>query len=282
MKISVNKFLLVIILPVLLSSGELCAQDYIKEQYDYSKELFKSEQYFDAITELKRLLFFDKSGAYNFEANYLIAQSYKSGARLNDAVKYFTISQMYARNDSLLFQAKLEVVKCNILRHTAGQSLNLLNQLERDEHFSNMQREIIYWKGWSYMFMDMWDEASLQFGKISDNHPLKELSDKVVKDKYSVSFAKVISYILPGSGQIYTGEYLSGLMSLGWAGLFGCLSAESFVADRVFDGFINSGLFLRFHHGNIQNAEKFAVEKNKRISDKALIYVQYNYKGPKP
>ena len=100
---------------------------------------------------------------------------------------------------------------------------------------------------------------------------------------YSVNFAKIFSMIIPGAGQFYTGEYLSGFLSLGWNVLWGYLTIKSFIDDRVFDGImIGSFLWFRFYNGNIYNAKKFAKEKNLIISNKALFYLQNGYEGEKP
>lgn len=41
-------------------------------------------------------------------------------------------------------------------------------------------------------------------------------------------------------------------------------------------------LALRFYNGNLQNAEKFAVEHNSEVSNWMLDYLQNNYRGMKP
>ena len=97
------------------------------------------------------------------------------------------------------------------------------------------------------------------------------------------SFSKLLAYILPGAGQFYTGEYLSGAMSLSWNILFGYLTINSFVEERVFDGFaIGTLLWMRFYRGNYQNAERFAENKNIEIANNKLKYIQQNYQGLKP
>ena len=88
---------------------------------------------------------------------------------------------------------------------------------------------------------------------------------------------------MPGSGAIYCGKFLSGLMSLGWNFLAGFWTINSFVEDRIFDGVVIAELvWLRFYRGAIQNAEEFAVEKNLEVANKSLRYLQNEYKGIKP
>jgi len=84
-------------------------------------------------------------------------------------------------------------------------------------------------------------------------------------------------------GQFYTGEYVSGLISLGWNVLWGYLTINAINEDRIFDGFmIGTLLWYRFYNGNLQNAEKFAKQKNLEKSNSALRYLQNKYKGNKP
>ncbi len=60
----------------------LFAQDSNEEQFNYAKQLYEEEKYFDAVTEFKRLLYFDESDIYSFEANYLMGLSCKFGGKL--------------------------------------------------------------------------------------------------------------------------------------------------------------------------------------------------------
>jgi tetratricopeptide (TPR) repeat protein len=259
------------------------AQNVLEKQYQLSFELYKQEKYFDTITELKRLIFFDTQAQYAYRANSLIARSYKMGGHLQEAIIYFNKALLNASADEELFEAKLEIIKINILRRTTDNALRLLDHLDTQVVFEDRYDQINFWRGWAYIFNDDWESASSYFNKISPNHEMKILCDQVDSEKSSVTFAKLISFIVPGSGQFYTGNYLNGFLSLGWNLLFGYLTIDAFSADRVFDGLVVANfLWLRFYSGNIQNAEKFAIEKNIEISNRALEYLQYEYEGVKP
>ncbi len=277
--ISVNKYLFLLLL---LFPWPGNAQNEAEQQFRYAMKLYDAEDYFHSVTELKRLLFFDTSGYYNYRANLYIGRSYKAGARLNDAILYFSDALHTAANPDEVYESKIEIVKSNILRRTFSQAHSVLNKMESEGN-AEKQNEIIYWRGWIYLFSDEWDKAAEEFKKIDPDHELARLALQVDEDKYSVTLAKTMSYILPGSGQFYTGNYLSGVLSLGWNVLWGYLTINAFIEERVFDGFaIGTLLWLRFYNGSIQNAEKFAVERNLEISNKALNYLQYEYTGQKP
>ncbi len=278
--IFVNKiffFFLLILVP------NIFAQDVLQNQYEYAMQLFNHEKYFDAITEFKRLQFFDDQNKYGFTSNYYIGLSYKNGGKYDDALKFFTLAEIKAKKDTEIFLTKIYQARINILRRTTNQAMKVLNQLENDSRFTKNKKEIHYWIGWAFIFADNWEKAYETFSKDNLDSALANLCKSVMDKSYSVDFAKYSSYILPGFGQFYTEEYLSGILSLGWNILFGYLTINSFIEDRVFDGFIvGNFLWLRFYTGNIQNAEKFARQKNLVITNKALNFLQNSYNGTKP
>ena len=272
-----------IFLLVVIFAANLFSQNTLEQQFDYANQFLNQEKYYDAITELKRLQFFDKQNIYSFQSNLLIGKSYKAGAKFDEAVKYLTLAEINAKSDEEYFAAKTLNARTNILRRTNKQAERILNDLLIDPRFKSNEKEIKYWIGWNYIFSDDWEKAYEIFNENNLDTTLANLCKSVGDEMYSVDFAKYSSYIIPGFGQFYTGEYISGALSLGWNILFGYLTINAFVEDRIFDAIIiGNFLWLRFYSGNIQNAEKFAVQKNLEISNKALEYLQYSFIGERP
>ncbi len=280
--ISVTKIILNIILINIITIN-LHGQNTSEQQFNYAKSLFEKEDYFNAITEFKRLLFFDKTNHYTYAANKFIGLSYKQGAKFSDAVYHFIIAEKKSTTAEDIFKTKIEIVKVNILRRSTGRALVLLDSLYFDKRFNDKKDYINYWRGWAFIFSDDWENASDSFELISPKHELKIFADSISNEFYNVTLAKVLSIFIPGAGQFYTGEYISGLISLGWNILWGYLTVNAFAEDRIFDGFmIGSLLWWRFYTGNLQNAEKFTLEKNLNITNDALRYLKNEYTGPKP
>jgi tetratricopeptide (TPR) repeat protein len=272
-----------ILLLIILAGKIISAQDQLAEQLNKAKTLYSQEEYYNTITELKRLIFFDSDGKYSYTVNELIGECYKKGAKFSEALNYFTRAEISARTPEEVYTCRINMIKINILRRTTNRALSLLDALEADKRFSDKQKEIYYWRGWTYIFADEWDKASDQFAKISTDNELKKFCDSTDNQKYSVLESRLLSYFIPGAGQIYTGNYLSGILSLGWNILWGYTTITAFQADRIFDGIMVADfLWLRFYNGNNQNAENFAIEKNLEITDRSLIYLQNVYRGDKP
>jgi len=279
--ISVNKIFYALSI-LLLCNSAAYSQDSFDEQYNYAQSLFNEENYFDAVTEFKRLLFFDMSEQYSFSANKMIGLSHKQGAKFSDAIRYLTLAKIQATTSIDIYNCRIEIIKINILRRTISKALSLLDSLSNDPGFRINIDEINYWRGWAYIFSDDWEKASQSFALIDSNHFLTTFCDSVDNDLYSVTLAKVLSHI-PGLGHFYTGEYLSGLLSIGWNVLWGYITVNSFVEDRVFDGLmVGSLLWWRFYSGNLQNAEKFALQKNLEKTNSALRFLQNNFQGERP
>ncbi len=278
---SVSKIFIVLLF-VWISATNLFAQDSFADQFNLAKKLYAEENYFDAVTEFKRLLFFYEEDNYSYETNLLIGLSYKEGSKFSEAIQHFALAELNSKNMDEVFIARLEIVKINILRRTTDRALTLLDSLQNDSRFVNRIDEIDYWRGWAYIFSDDWKQAASYFSKSEKGHQLSQICDSLDNDLYDPTLAKTLS-IIPGAGQFYTGEYVSGLISIGWNVLWGYLTINAFMEDRVFDGLmIGTLLWWRFYSGNIQNAEKFAIEKNLEMTNLALRYLQNDYNGKKP
>ena len=277
-----NKKIFFTIFLIIFCNG-LKAQDALKTQFNFAKTLYENEKYFDAITELKRLIFFDSSKTYFYEANKIIGDCYKMGGKFSEAILYYANSENAAISDSEIFDERINQIRVNILRRTTDRALMMLDNLSSDKRFLNKINCINYWKGWSYIFSDDWEKAANAFAKTDSSSKLVAFCKEVHSKKYSISFATLISHFIPGAGQIYAGHIWSGLLSLGWNVLWGYTSINAFIDNRIFDGIIVSDLlWLRFYIGNIQNAEKFSKEENLSITNSALHFLQFEYRGVKP
>ncbi|MBN2354222.1 MAG: hypothetical protein JXD23_16760 [Spirochaetales bacterium] len=87
--------------------------------------------------------------------------------------------------------------------------------------------------------------------------------------------AEVLSYVLPGSGQIYAGDLLQGLNSLLVTGAAGALVAWAVVSGDYFDAAMAVVfIFTRFYTGGPYHAARIANERNenrKRMIQRAVF-----------
>ncbi|MBU2445023.1 MAG: hypothetical protein KJ666_05545 [Bacteroidetes bacterium] len=280
---------------ILITYINAAAQDSVDTalvtQYNYARELYDQEKYFDAVMEFKRLLFFDKKGKYSYESNLLIAKSYANGGFYKNAEEHFYRASAFSRSPRQLFDVKLEQLKMFLVSRNEQKAMDALSEISYRKEFLNFNDEIIYWGGFTNLFFGRAEAAKNYFYQIDDRDSeyfvhsqfLIQVCDSVLQNQKSVSTAKILSYALPGAGQFYSGEYFSGLLSFAWNAIGIYLTVDAFSSKRDFDGVMLLSLFwYRFYAGNIENTEKFAKNFNTKVLNKWLNYLQFEYKGPKP
>jgi TM2 domain-containing membrane protein YozV len=274
-----------IIVCLLALSFYAAAQDklVLEKQFAFAKDLQSQGQLFDAVTEYERLLCFDTLHQYGFDANKNIAACYRRGAKYKEAVTYAGASLKYAKNRDDIHETKIELVKLHLLNRTFSSASNILSSMEKDTADKSGEQEIHYWRGWICMFSNEWEKAADEFAFVDSAQSLRQFCMQTEKKQYPVTTLKILSAVIPGSGQMITGHVWNGLLSLGWNALWGYLTVEAAVADRVGDALlIGDLLWLRFYTGNIENAGKFADEKNAQLFQDALRYLQDEFIGAKP
>jgi hypothetical protein len=260
-------------------------------QYEYANNFFLQENYFDAITEFKRLLFFDKKEQFSYESNLLIAKSYVQGGYYKNAENYFHRASLFSRSSRQLFDVKIEELKMHLISRDELQAMDVISEITSRKDFLNFKSESLYWSGVTHLFFNHAEAAKVFFNQINEKRSeyyihsqfLIQVCDSVLHQQKSLYTAKILSYAFPGAGQLYISEYYSGLLSLLWNFLSLYLTINAFSSKREFDGVILlSLLWYRFYAGNIENTEKLTENFNTKVLNKWLNYLRIEYKGPKP
>ena len=250
------------------------------EQKNYADSLFEAGNFYQSITEYKRLKFFDSDNTYEYYTDYKIGIAYKHGGFFNLSLKFMNNALSSARTDDEKLSAQIEIVKTLVLNRKTDKALNYLDKMETENYDEKL---IDYWRGWAHLFAGNLNLSRNYFERSGKASEIIPLIASYADSLYSVSTAKTLSYILPGAGQFYTGEYFSGTMSFLWNALWIYVTANALIDGRIIEGLlVGDLLWLRFYRGNIQNAEKFANEKNVKLLNRLLENLQNNFKGEKP
>ncbi len=261
----------------LVLSFYIHSQSDLIKQKEYADSIFFSQNYFDAIKEYKRLMFFDKEKIFTYYSLNQIARCYKYGRKFEDSYNFFSLALSEANSIKEIFDVKVNICRLNIIERKIINAHRILDDLEKDSLFKEYKSEIKYWRAWAYFFEMEYIMAMNIFNEL-ELIELSNLSQKSYQNHYSVSTAKILSMILPGVGQFYTGNYLNGLGSFAWNLLSVYLTIKAFSEERIFDGTVLANfLWFRFYRGNIENAEKFAIQKNEETLHQTLQYFYSKY-----
>lgn len=214
------------------------------------------------------------------------ARAYRSGiicraSGLRDSSEtYFLKAETIAGKGSFGFAARKERIR---LRIASGFPLKALGLIETTRaEYPDSAGVLDYWKSWALMRIGDFKGAA-ECLRDPAYAELYSYCLRVDRRKYYVTFAGVISYILPGACGLYSGRYFEGGMSLAWNALSAYFSLGAFARGRPLEGSLLAGLlWARFYRGNLQNSRKYEKEEKLKILNESLEYLRNNYKGQKP
>lgn len=231
--------------------------------------LFSEKKYHVALNEYQRAYFFSDKEK-KVELSHKIADCNLLLKEFDVANAYCDSAIFYSTTDSAKIDCKLHKILCFILEKDYGFALLKLDEIKTDSNTYYTSKKNFY-MGISYLWLEKYDEAYQLLEKVikpSDRVKLLKLQ-KIFKSKNKLkqpnpTLATILSIVIPGSGQIYTGNYSSGINSL------------LLLAGLTYLGIYSSALYLfvtpfipRYYIGGIVHAKQFAFE-NRKIK-------QYNF-----
>jgi len=271
------QFLLFLVLPKVINGQD----DELRRQMAFADSLFGEGEFYNAFIEAERLSFFDTLKTHAHESYLLRGKCLKETGQFKAARKFFEDAALSTTDKGLKFQAEIGILKILILERRFRQFDERSAKLE--QVFPEKSREFAYWKGWRHIFAGEWDEAKEHLIKAANADDLIALCDSAEEKSYSLTLGMIMSALLPGSGQVYAGEYINPVITLAWVAFGSWLVADAIKAQRYFDAFIEANyVLLRFYRGNLSYTYDLIERRNKEIKNDILRFLQNNYKGPKP
>lgn len=240
---------------------------------------FNSENYYDAITEYKRYIFFNSEKADNSTsyAYYKIGLCYFHQKKQDTAISELRKSVQTANTDKMRDERKIDLAVVLIASGMYSSAEFVLIKVEMYSPFPELKRKAAYLRGIASLYSFKWDQANeafhVYFNELEDESQgmpkqLESLLNSAQNIKYkSLKLAKVLSTILPGSGQIYAGDWRNGINAL----LLNFVTGYFFVDDilqRQFQDAFFQYLFLfgRFYRGNRYHAKESAKKYNEKLN----------------
>ncbi|OEU65624.1 MAG: hypothetical protein BBJ57_10310 [Desulfobacterales bacterium PC51MH44] len=265
------------------------------KQFDFAKHYFLSGEYFRAIDEYKRFIYFFPEDNKVKIAMYKIGMSYFNSKSFNDAINSFnTLIDKYSDTDfsmtDLCTKAYLMISKCHIHLNEYDFAAICLNNLITITDDIDVKDEAYYQIGWIYLEKASWEKARINFAKISpqnkNKYQLKSLSKELDRtkliDRKSPQAAGLLS-IIPGAGFLYCERYRDAMIAfLLNAGLM-YAAYESFDDDNYALGgmitFVEVGFYAGNFYGAITSAHKYNRSKTGQFIDQLKQNTKINLTG---
>lgn len=267
------------VLPAEQGSGR-----YIDEnlQMGLADHFFKEGDYYRAITEYKRFLFFFPQSSRAEEALGKIANSYFNGKKWDEAIsacddllKKFPASSLKSEVLLLLgraFVEKKEYSQGRIFFQKA-QEVSPGTPIEDEAH---LQIALTYLKE------EKWKEAAKEFRKINKNSKLYPKGEFFAQGldriqevpQKSPEMAGVLAATLPGAGNLYCERYRDASIAFLLNGAFIWGMVESFGHNNYVVGGILTFFELGWYSGNIYSAVSSAYKYNKKRKEEYLNFLE--------
>lgn len=244
---------------------------------DLAEKFFNSGDYYNAITEYKRFIFFN-SNKNNDNLSYVyfkIGLAYRNQKKWQECTNTFQKSIQTAATEEIRDERKIALAIALISNGHYSTAEFLLIKVEMFSRIPKLKQKAAFFRAISSLYSFKWNQAreTFHFYSINAKSESQEIFNQVdsllaeAKDfKYkSPKLAKMLSAILPGSGQIYAGDWGNGVNALLINAATGYLFVNDFLNHQYLDAIFNSlFLFERFYSGNRSNAEKSAKKYNER------------------
>tara|TARA_B110000483_G_scaffold146406_1_gene174709 strand:+ start:274 stop:1113 length:840 start_codon:yes stop_codon:yes gene_type:complete len=245
-----------------------------EESFQIALRNFHLENYDLCIPYFKRVAFFESDNITNL--NYL-AESYQKTKSYDNALVHYSLIYNLLSNDSLKNEVCFEMAKCYMLqdKHDYAE-IEILNIKEHNNYFKSRKN---YYLFLIYLYKGEIELSKNYFLNIS------EFSDSIinqVESSFSLlekkirrtnpKVASALSMVLPGSGQIYSGNFSSGINSLLLTttalSIFTIISFRYSPIEAILSVF---PYYQRYYIGGVINAINFVEEKNRIRYQKTII-----------
>ncbi len=240
----------------------------------------KLKNYDAAITEYKRFLFFQPDDDRVPEIYHRIGILQRNLGLLREAIE--SIRQAVIRTSDKEQKSEYRInlavtLIANKDYDLAG--LELIKVLIRNPSEA-LYKRTLFLQGVTYTYQFRWEEAQEILKNYSQDEKLDELFQKTDNLPYkSKLVAKILSGILPGSGQIYAGNWKSGLNAFALNSAFGYVTVDSILDQNYVDAIMwTYFIFQRYYQGNLYRAgravDEYNDEVNRSFADSILTRLQ--------
>jgi tetratricopeptide (TPR) repeat protein len=238
-------------------------------------DLFAAGHHTEAITEYKRFIYFNPGDERVSDAYFQIGMAYRDQGMWEEAIDAFRMSIATTTNNTLRDERKIDIgITLIASRRYSAAELELLRVFTFTKD-SSLKRRAAFFLGVSYIYRFKWKEARKMLdeyfrgAKVPNRQRIQLLLESACGARLkSPRLARVLSCVLPGAGQIYVGNWLSGLNSMAINIGTGYLLLDALLDQRYRDIVLfNLSLFVRYYLGGVRNAELLAVNYNKSINE---------------
>lgn len=281
MRSPVLALICVIFLPMLATAADQSAEQLLS----FADHLFEQGDYYRAITEYERVLFFHPGHPLAKTARLRIAEAYLRGERYDQAIERFQAIHRELPDDDPGRKAYFLLGEAYYRKRDHSRAADVFEDyIERYPADTRTDAARIR-LGWCLLRQGKWQEAAEAYRNVPVSSPLHAQAEGLAagaqeyptRPTKSPALAGTLSAVLPGAGQLYDGRPADALVSFLLNGAFIWATVEAFRQDNNVTGgillFFEAGWYL----GNIYNAVGSAHKFNRRSEQQLFDGLETRY-----
>jgi len=246
----------------------------VGETHAYADSLYAAGHLDDALPAYQRTAFFNRPGV-DAEVLCRIADCFIYSGDLEKALEFYDHSYFAQSDDSIKKEVLFRKSACYIRSH--NYNFALMELLNLDDSLSpGFDQKRNFYLGMTWFGLEDFSKAGSYFEKaVPDSASRQRIRDLFSNTRAfqrpNPRLASWLSIILPGAGQIYSGEVWSGVNSLLLTGFFVGLGFYIISVSSPIDALFTAlPWFQRYYQGGFQRAADFA--RNKRSENRSRIF----------
>ncbi len=266
-KDSFSSFCTLFILICLFYSSSFVVSDDILLIAD---DLADQKLYDDAITEYKRFIFFNPNSSQTAEVFYKIGLCYRSNGEIHNAIEALNKSVFLYGNSDLANEKRLTLATTLIASGNHNLARLELTRIINSTNDELLLKKALYFSGIDAIYIRDWRSVQEYFSKFyqkeEDMDKINTIIKSTEKSYKSPIKARILSAIVPGIGQIYSGNWKDGLNAFILNGVIIGGIAYNVNKKDYANALMVAYLFLfRYYNGNIYHAGVDAEKYNQRL-----------------
>jgi tetratricopeptide (TPR) repeat protein len=254
------------------------------ELLSFADALYDEKDYYRAITEYKRLIFYKPLSGEAIKASFRIALSYMEGKRYEAAIFQFKKFRQLYPADPLAMEALFLIGEGLYKLKNYDDAFKYFEKVELAAKLPEMKDRAAAAKGWCLAKKGRWSAAADVYGNLQDSASAltyerlsRDLTAAIKLPQKSPTLAGALSAIIPGSGQLYLGRKQDALVAFLLNGAFIAGAMESFRKDEDATGAILLFFEAGWYAGNIYGATSGAHKYNRKIKEDFIYKLERDY-----
>lgn len=244
-----------------------CYPQTTEEALEYAQWSYSQKKYYETIESCERIIFFEKRKNILAKAYFQLANAHLAQNNFESALEFFSkIKSLCHPSDSVALEAEFGKTICHILRNDPHYAMISLIDLksEMPEYFK--RKKIFFTAVANFKINDFYasERGFIELLNNKDSVLVKEIFQRLSTEKNKINprRAKIFSMILPGTGQLYIGDYKNALKSFLLNAAIIATGVHFATAYTILDAYLfTANWFFRYYKGGFIKAQINAENK---------------------